>query len=386
MTLAAEADPRASVLLVDDNAANLLALTAILEPLGQELVAVQSGEEALRRLLHQEYAAILLDVSMPGMDGYETARFIRGRERSRRTPILFVTAHETPPTRVIEAYSLGVVDFLVKPLVPVILRSKVGVFVDLYLKTEQVKRQQAQLGRQQQEMLRAEQLAAVGQLAAGVAHEIRNPLATLKVLVEGALRPRAPRQISREQLTVMHGEIVRLKRTVQEFLDFARPAELRRRPGDLRDTIAHGAALVRPRAEQQHVRLETRCPPHPVPALVDHDQLCTVLVNLLLNGLEAQLGGGVLEVCLELSSGEARIEVSDRGPGIRADLFDRLFTPFLSTKPTGTGLGLCICKRIVEGHDGRIAAANRPEGGARLTLILPHTFPREHHAETPDCR
>ncbi len=343
-----------------------------LEPLGQDIVAEQSGEAALRRLLTREFAAILLDVSMPGMGGYETARLIRRRERSHRTPILFVTAHETPMAKVVEAYSLGAVDFLVKPLVPAILRSKVAVFVELYLKSEQLKRQQEQLIRQQHEMLRAEQLAAVGQLAAGVAHEIRNPLASIKVLVEGALRPGARRRLSREQLLVMHTEIARLERTVQGFLNFARPAELRPRPGDLRDAVTQATDLVRARARQQQVDLEIASPPAPVPARVDHDQLRTVLVNLLLNSLDAMPTGGTARVELEATPVDIRLSVRDTGPGVPPQVLERLFTPFVSTKPTGTGLGLCICQRILERHGGRIAVTNRPEGGACVGLTLPH--------------
>ena len=126
------ARPQASVLLVDDQPANLLALEAVLGDLGHPLVKAGSGEEALRLLLDRDFAVVLLDVRMPGMDGFQTARHIRGRERSRHTPIIFLTAVEERRSSLEEAYSLGAVDYLVKPLVPAILRAKVAAFIDLF--------------------------------------------------------------------------------------------------------------------------------------------------------------------------------------------------------------------------------------------------------------
>jgi len=139
-----EAPPTAAVLLVDDRAENLLALEAILEPLGQELVRAHSGEEALKALLADEYAVILLDVQMPGMDGFETATHIKRRERTRDIPIIFLTAINREPQHAFRGYSAGAVDYLAKPFDPWVLRAKVAVFVDLYRKTRQV-REQAEL-------------------------------------------------------------------------------------------------------------------------------------------------------------------------------------------------------------------------------------------------
>ncbi|MBZ4395742.1 MULTISPECIES: two-component system response regulator [unclassified Myxococcus] len=130
-----------SVLLVDDQPEGLLALEATLAPLGLQLVTARSGREALRHLLSQDFAAILLDVVMPGMDGFETASLIRERERSRHTPLLFLTALSRGQLPELRAYAVGAVDYLLKPYEPEILRSKVSVFADLYRKTELVKRQ-----------------------------------------------------------------------------------------------------------------------------------------------------------------------------------------------------------------------------------------------------
>jgi signal transduction histidine kinase/DNA-binding response OmpR family regulator len=133
--------PKVHILLVDDNSANLIALEAILAQLGQAVVTASSGTEALRALLHNEFAVIILDVRMPDMDGFETARLIRSRDKNRATPIIFLTAHGGTPEQVLRAYELGAVDFLTKPAVPEILRGKVQVFADLYRKTIEVQRQ-----------------------------------------------------------------------------------------------------------------------------------------------------------------------------------------------------------------------------------------------------
>src|SRR3954453_6331982 len=144
----------ASLLLVDDRPQNLLALEAILEPLGQTLVTANSGEEALRRLLDGEFAVILLDVQMPGMDGFETAELIKQRQRTRDVPIIFLTAISKEEKHVFHGYEVGAVDYVFKPFDPVILRSKVAVFVDLWEKTEQLRRQEGMLRDQQLTELR----------------------------------------------------------------------------------------------------------------------------------------------------------------------------------------------------------------------------------------
>ncbi|QHG18643.1 response regulator [Nostoc sp. ATCC 53789] len=150
-------EPKVNILLVDDKLENLLALEAILEKLGENLVRATSGEEALRCLLHQDFAVILLDVQMPGMDGFETATLIRNRGRSRHTPIIFLTAFSTSDQMLFKGYALGAVDYLLKPLDPNILTSKVTVFVELFKKTEAVKQQAAQLVAMNAELRQSEE-------------------------------------------------------------------------------------------------------------------------------------------------------------------------------------------------------------------------------------
>jgi signal transduction histidine kinase len=234
------------------------------------------------------------------------------------------------------------------------------------------------LQRHQTEMLRAQQMAAVGQLAASVAHEIRNPLTSIKMLVEVGLRQQKPKPLTTENLKIVHGEILRLEQTVQSFLDFARPPAVHKVGADIRLVIHRALDLVRARAEQQGVELCFHSPPSPVWAEADHDQICTVLVNLFMNALDAMSTGGSLNVSLHQEQGKLRVAVADTGTGIRQDIADALFTPFVSSKPTGSGLGLSISKRIIEEHGGVIEGANVAPRGARFIFTLPSTMETKH--------
>lgn len=226
------------------------------------------------------------------------------------------------------------------------------------------------LRRQEQEILRAQQLSAVGQLAASVAHEVRNPLTSIKMLVEAGLREQKPRPFTQDNLRVVYTEILKLEQTVQEFLDFARPPALSKGPSDLRDVAQRAVDLVRARAGQQKVNIDMRLPVEPVVAEVDVNQLVAVLVNLFINALDAMPQGGTLEVVLE-GTERARFLVRDTGAGIGAAMLDHLFMPFHSTKATGSGLGLSISRRVIEDHGGTLRGGNRPEGGACFTIELP---------------
>jgi signal transduction histidine kinase len=226
------------------------------------------------------------------------------------------------------------------------------------------------LQEQERDLLRAEQLAAVGHLAAGVAHEIRNPLTGIKFLVEAALRPANPSPLAPEDLRLIRQEVVRIERTVQGLLDFARMPPPDRRPHDFRELVGEAAAVARGRAETKPVTLRVDSPAEPVTATVDRDQMLSLLTNLLFNAIEAAPVGGEVGVALRAAGGGLTVEVTDTGPGIDPVMSGRLFTPFATTKPTGTGLGLTLARRIAAEHGGTLTGTNRPGGGAEFTLTL----------------
>jgi signal transduction histidine kinase len=226
-----------------------------------------------------------------------------------------------------------------------------------------------ELQQRQREVLRAEQMAAVGQLAAGVAHEVRNPLASIKLLVQAGQEEGA---LPVEDLRVIEGEVRRMEQGLQTLLDFARPPAPERRPTDLRDVVAHACGLVRGRAAKQGVTVHADLPASEARIVADRQQLEQVLINLALNALDAMPHGGNLKASVRVGPSGAILEVADTGPGLSPEARERLFKPFASGKPTGLGLGLVISRRIVEDHGGTITAANRPTGGAVFTIRLPH--------------
>jgi two-component system, NtrC family, sensor histidine kinase HydH len=228
----------------------------------------------------------------------------------------------------------------------------------------------------ERDALRAEQLAWVGQMAAGIAHEIRNPLMAIKLLVQTAAdRPDGPSLRPRD-FQVLEEEIVRLEAIVSGFLDFARPPRPDPRPVNVVELASHVADGIRPRADLQGVTIHIDEPLEPVTASADPNQLRQVLLNLLFNALDAQPRGGEVQIAARLDRTNPRdpqllMTVSDDGPGVPPSVGDRIFEPFVSTKESGLGLGLSICRRIVEAHGGTLTAANRPTGGAIFTLRFP---------------
>jgi len=220
------------------------------------------------------------------------------------------------------------------------------------------------------EVLRAEQMSALGQLAAGLAHELRNPLTSMKLLVQAAAEAGPETGLRGRDLTVLADETARLDRLLQSFLDFARPPRLEKRRADVRQVLTQTLDLVSARAGRQGVKIQSNLPPHPLLIEADHEHLRQVFLNLVLNSLDAQPHGGAIQVTAVGGDG-VTITIADEGPGISLDPPDQIFEPYVSTKDAGLGLGLAICRRIVEAHGGRISVANGSDGGAVFTVRLP---------------
>lgn len=221
-------------------------------------------------------------------------------------------------------------------------------------------------------LLRVEQMMAIGQVAAGVAHELRNPLTSIKGLIQVNLRDLTARGVPADDLTVIEQEIRRMESTLQTFLDFARPPKPNRRPTDLSSIVERVFALTSGRARKQQVSLRFLKPSEPVTANVDNDQIQQLLLNLVLNALDALPPGGQIEVDLHgTSDGFAGLYIRDDGPGIPLDIVPKVFETFVSSKETGVGLGLPLSRRIAEDHGGTLTAYNLPVAGACFLLRLP---------------
>jgi two-component system sensor histidine kinase HydH len=236
----------------------------------------------------------------------------------------------------------------------------------------QVEQVVEKLQQKETEIRRAERLAALGQLAAGIAHEIRNPLTSIKLLVQTTRNDPEAGGLTDDDLRLIEEEIRRMERSLQTFLDYARPPQIQRAACDLPVIIQDGLSLLRGRAEQQGVTIHFEPPVQPVVIEADGEQLRQVIVNLALNAIDAMPHGGTLD--LELRSRESdaiELSVTDTGQGIAADILPRLFEPFATGKKTGLGLGLVVVRRIVEDHGGVVRGSNLPGGGARFVVVLP---------------
>jgi signal transduction histidine kinase len=232
-----------------------------------------------------------------------------------------------------------------------------------------------ELQQARQDVLQADRLAAVGEMAAGVAHELRNPLTSVKLLIQTATHRDSNNTLDEQQLKIVLAEIARMEATIQSLLDFSRPPTLRRLHHDLRDTLRRAINLVEARANQQDVSIAAEFPKQRVPLLADPEQLHQVFVNLLLNGLEAMSHGGTLRISVTTevdgpSNSVCRVHFADSGHGIPDPILPRVFEPFVTTKERGTGLGLAVSRRIVEEHGGTLLAANQDESGAVFTVEL----------------
>lgn len=234
------------------------------------------------------------------------------------------------------------------------------------------------LQRSETERLRNEQLAHVGQLAAGMAHELRNPLMPMKMLVQAALERSDDSGLRGRSLEVVNGEIARLEGAIQMFLDFARPPALAKTPSDVRQIVSSALDLLSARAERQAVTVEWIPNPEPAIAHVDAVQIRQLLLNLLLNAIDALPDGGVVSVVVDRNDDDATghdpwvtVRIRDSGSGVPPHILPVVFDPFVTTKETGTGLGLPISARIAEAHGGSLTVSNLPSGGAEFTLRIP---------------
>jgi CheY-like chemotaxis protein/HPt (histidine-containing phosphotransfer) domain-containing protein/two-component sensor histidine kinase len=426
--MAAREQRRVSILLVDDQPARLLAFDAILQDLGHEIVCASSGAEALEKLLRREFAVILLDVNMPGMDGFELAALVHDHPRFEKTPIIFVTGlHVTDMDR-LRGYALGAVDYVYVPVVPEILRSKVSVLTELYLKRKELQELNKTLEQANAELfaantsLRAEKTreleAANAELAqtnsalkseieerqrleaalretdrrkdeflAMLAHELRNPLAPILNGVR-FMRMHAADDPELDWCRDMIGrQAEHMTRLVEDLLDVSRVTQgkisLQRTTLALDSVVARAIETNRPLLEARGHQFALDLPPRPVHVHGDMTRLVQIVGNLVNNAAKYTEDGGSIRVALETAqrpegTPEALIRVSDTGIGIPPEMLPRVFDLFTQVeRPVdraqgGLGIGLALVRRLVELHGGRVEAHSpQPGGGSEFVVALP---------------
>lgn len=385
---------RVNILLVDDKPANLVALEAMLHDLGQNLVLASSGREALRHLMTEEFAVILLDVKMPEMDGFETATLIRQREKSRDTPIIFLTAADRNQTLAVRGYAVGAVDYLVKPIVPEFVRSKVSVFVELAKKSAELRRQAELLRLSEQQALELAETRA--QLVSELEHK-NSELESFSYAVSHDLR--APlRRIESFSRAVLETQGERLDPTGAHFLDRVREAS--QQMGQLIEDVLHLSRVTRAEVHTRDVdlsalvsllfgRMQEADPERKVdlklrPGVVvkgDGQLLRIAMENLLENAWkftrhEEQAS---IEFGLGHQEGDTVYYVRDNGAGFDMAYVGRLFGPFQrlhrENDYPGTGIGLATVQRIVHRHGGRVWGEGAVNQGATFYFTLAPSRP-----------
>jgi signal transduction histidine kinase len=401
------------ILVVDDTPENLTAIGVALDDLDYRLVKVQSGKEALRRLLKQDFALILLDVQMPTMSGFETARLIRARERSRHVPIIFITAYDRDDEEVLEAYRLGAVDFLLKPIQPEILKAKAAVFVELQRRTYEVERQAQQIRahvltereswlaeqrtrleaealkqRLEEQRIHAAELESLNrrlaeddrrkdEFIAVLGHELRNPLAPLVSGLELLEVATDVDKVTRAR-SVMRRQVEHLIRLVDDLLDMSRVTrgkiELRHSKVRAGDVVDHAISLATPLLEEKRHTLVTQRSGDDIRIDGDEVRLTQVLANLLNNAARYTEPGGEIRLVSEVKDDGVALTVKDNGRGISSELLPRVFDLFVQEREGGGGLGigLTLVKQLVQMHRGQVVAKSAGAGqGSEFSVWFP---------------
>ena len=381
------------ILIVDDLPENLLSLEAVLRRDGLEFIKARSGTEALEILLRQEVALALLDVQMPEMDGFELAETMRGSERTRRIPIIFLTAGVTDRTRRFRGYEAGAVDFLEKPIEADILRSKVAVFSELYMQRRQLSVQRDNLKAFAEENLRLlkesrdnahalkEADLRKDEFLATLAHELRNPLAPIRNGLQILrMAPEGPR--AEDVRGMMDRQLTHLVRLIDDLLDVSRVSrgriDLRKVRMQLQDAVQSALEASRPLIDAGDHHLILDIPDTPLWVEGDLTRLAQVVSNLLNNAAKYTPSGGEIHLTVRQQDGRADIEVADNGLGIEADMLPRVFDLFtqvdrhLDRSQGGLGIGLALVSKLVEMHGGiSQAASGGPGKGSTFTVSLP---------------
>jgi len=403
-----------NILLVDDQPGRLLTYRAILEPLGERLVEASSGMEALKRLMDDEYAVILLDVNMPGMDGFETASLIHQHPRFEKTPIIFVTAVNVTDMDRLRGYKLGAVDFVAVPVIPEILRSKVTVLAELYRRRRQL--QEANLALEAEkarelELLNASLRKANAELAARnmdlrneiadriraegrlrdadrrkddflatLAHELRNPLAPLLNAIN--VRRLTNAGIPDPLQDVMERQLALLVRLIDDLLDVARVTRgklvLQRGPTTLHQVLQSAIEIAQPLLDQGDHHLQLELPAIDVPLFVDRVRLSQVFSNLLNNAAKYSDVGAQVDLVARVGEREIEVLVRDAGIGLDSEQAQRIFELFTQADTAidrargGLGIGLTLVRQLTEMHGGEVTVQSEGPGrGSEFRVRLP---------------
>jgi signal transduction histidine kinase len=374
----------ANILVVDDQPGKLLSYSAILKDLDANLVMAGSAREALDHLLKADFAVVLVDVCMPELDGFELAAMIREHPRFRRTAIIFVSGVHLTDLDRLKGYEYGAVDYVPVPVVPEILRAKVNIFLDLYRKTRQLERLNRNLELRVAE--RTAELVDAGrrkdEFLAMLAHELRNPLAAIRLAAQLVVLPELPQPQLARSAAIIHRQVEHLVRLIDDLVDVSRITRglisLRREPTEIPAVVAQAIESSRPLIDAKHHILTVSVPDESLQVNGDAARLAQILGNLLNNAAKFTDPGGRIDLVVKRDGDDVAIQVTDNGVGISSEMLPRVFDLFtqidrpLDRTSTGLGIGLALVHRLVEMHGGRVKAHSDGHGtGTSLLVHLP---------------
>lgn len=406
------ADAPINILIVDDEPKNLVVLETVLDSPGYRLVRASSADDALLALVADEFALLILDVRMPGMTGFELAQTIKGRKKTSRVPIIFLTAYYSEDQHVLEGYGSGAVDYLHKPINAAVLRSKVAVFAELHRKNREIEISNRALIGEVTERRRAEErlqevndnldrlvterTRSLQQLEmelretdrrkddfiATLAHELRNPLAPVRNAVHILQLTGVDSPGSKRAREIIARQVAIMARLIDDLLDVSRinqgRIELQREQVDLATVLDLAIEASSPHIEECGHTLSVARADEPVALYGDVTRLSQVFVNLLTNAAKYTDRGGHIELAVQLDGHHVEVSVKDDGIGIHADQLGSVFTMFsqvegaMSRSRGGLGIGLSLVKSLVELHGGNVAAFSPGLGaGSSFVVTLP---------------
>lgn len=371
-------------LLVDDLEENLVALEALLRRDGLVMLKARSGPEALELLLHYDVALAFVDIQMPSMDGFELAEFMRGKEKTKSVPIIFLTAGADDTQRRFRGYEAGAVDFLQKPVEPDIIRSKADVFFELHRRRQEIMHQRDALEiatREAQQYAQALQEAdrRKDEFMATLAHELRNPLAPIRNGLS-ILRAQPVGHKADQVRDIMDRQLSHMVRLIDDLLDMSRISkgkiELRRDKVNLNSAIQMAIELTKPNIDEHEHNFQTDVTSNDIWVEGDLTRLGQVIGNILNNAARYTPNGGEISLSAIQDGDMAIISITDNGIGIPLDMQDEIFSLFtqvdrrLEKAQGGLGIGLALSKSLVELHGGRITVSS--EGANRGSTFAVH--------------
>jgi signal transduction histidine kinase len=404
-TVSAGGNAPINILIVDDEPKNLTVLETILDDPDYRLVRAETADEALLALVSEPFALLILDIRLPGMTGFELAELVKQRKKTAHVPIRFLTAYYNEDQHVLEGYGTGAVDYLLKPVNPHILRSKVAVFAELYRKSREAalandaltsevaerRRAEEQLREindtlEQRVAERTEELEQANRLKdeflAMLSHELRNPLSAITNAVHMIDPSGAAADRTSWALGLIDRQSRTLRRIVDDLLDVARVArgkvELRKEPIDLLAVVSQAADAVRPALNSDEELTVVLPTAEPLRVDADFTRLEQAVGNLLLNAVKFAAENRRITVTVERANVDAIVSIKDNGIGIAPDMLARIFELFTQADRSldrvrgGLGIGLFVCKQLIELHGGSITAhSDGVSRGATFTIRLP---------------